>query len=116
MLIPPVEHHRQVQTGQGESAMRFSAKLLLTVAILFALGALAPVPAFAQGVPALRFLGFSPTQPPADTLIVRQAIVYAIDREGIVRAITPIAAIASPALAIQHPRLPGYTPVVRGHP
>jgi ABC-type transport system substrate-binding protein len=59
----------------------------------------------------LRFLGFSPQTPPADSLTFRQAVASAIDREGVSRVVAPhLRSVLRPATALQHPSLPGYNP------
>ncbi len=96
--------------------MRSSSRILLFVVLMVSAATLMPFHVPAQAAPTLRYLGFSPATPPADSLVFRQAIAHAIDRESIVKAIAQYAAIASPAHAIQHPRLPGYNPAMRGYP
>ncbi len=58
MISLPVEHHRR--SKKDRSAMRSSVRLMLLIALALSLGVLVPTPAPAQGVPALRFLGFLP--------------------------------------------------------
>lgn len=76
----------------------------------------------AQSAPGLRLLGLSPITPPADSLLFRQALAHAVDRETIVKSIVRAGSGSDPALirqvamSIQHPRLPGYNPAIRGHP
>jgi ABC-type transport system substrate-binding protein len=70
----------------------------------------------AQTVYELWFIGFSPATPPADSLELRQAIAYAVDRVAVAKAVAPHAKqTPHPAVAIQHPGLPGYNPSVRGY-
>lgn len=70
----------------------------------------------AQIAPTTFFLGFSPKLPPTDSLVFRQAIAYAIDREAVVKAVSPhTQALFRPALTIQHPQLPGFNPSARGY-
>ncbi|MDR7543402.1 MAG: ABC transporter substrate-binding protein [Armatimonadota bacterium] len=96
--------------------MKLVARLFLAVATFAAMGTLVSVPVRAQGLPALRFLGLSPTQPPADSLTSRLAVAHAIDRDTIVRATMAVSAMASPALSIQHPRVAGHNPAARVYP
>jgi len=70
----------------------------------------------AQVVPNLQLMGFSANIAPADKLECRQSIAYALDRETIARTVAPVAPLpTSAAIVIQHPRLPGYNPAVRGY-
>jgi peptide/nickel transport system substrate-binding protein/oligopeptide transport system substrate-binding protein len=70
----------------------------------------------AQTVYVLFYLGVSPSMPPADSLTFRQALAYGLDREAIVKAVTPHRTqTPQVALGINHPKLPGYNPEVRGY-
>lgn len=60
----------------------------------------------------LDFLSFSASLPsPVDRIAVRQAVAYGLDRQAIARLMPT----AVPAFGIQHPKLPGYDPRVRGY-
>jgi len=66
------------------------------------------------GPPALWYIGFSPRLPPAESLLFRQAIAYALDRPAIATSAAAHGP-AQPATTIQHPDLPGYNAGVRGY-
>ena len=71
---------------------------------------------YAQSVYFLWFIGFSPPTPPADSMELRQAIAYAVDRGAVAKAVAPhLKQTPYPAVGIQHPGLPGYNPGVRGY-
>lgn len=97
---------------QGER--RIGVTMLLVV-LAISLGLLTPL-SLAQTVPTLRFIGFSPGTPPADSLPFRRAFAYAVDRDAVVKAVVPLLnATPRPALSIQHPSLPGHNPALRAY-
>ena len=60
--------------------------------------------------PSLTYIGFSPTQPPADSLAFRKALALAIDKSAVAHAVAVHFAVPrTPAAGIQHPGLPGYS-------
>lgn len=62
------------------------------------------------------FLHFAPTLAPANNIAFRQALAYAIDRASVARSLVTLSPrVPVPATSIQHPKLPGYNPSVRGH-
>lgn len=90
--------------------------MVCLLAVALALWTLSFASADAQAIPNLQFIGFSPGLPLADKLECRQAVAHALDREAIARTVTPAAPLpANAAIGIQHPRLPGYNPTVRGY-
>lgn len=101
----------------GVKKMRFLLALLVAAMITFP--ALAPTMSRAGGgLHFLWFIGFSSREFSASSFEFRQAIAHALDREVIAKAIQPHirdGGVAKPAFGIQHPRLPGYDPEVRGY-
>ena len=87
-----------------------------TVFLTMVLGFLIAGHSYAERVYTLWFVGFSPATPPADSLELRQAIAYSLDREVVAKAVAAHAVQPPhPAVGIQHPGLPGYNPGVRGY-
>jgi ABC-type transport system substrate-binding protein len=91
--------------------------LAVIVFLLVALGLfVAPVSQAQTDPPFLRFIGFSTKFPPGDSLEFRRAIDCAINREVIVKAVTPVAgsSVIRAAYGINHPDLPGFDATLKG--
>ncbi len=63
-------------------------------------------------LPRITFISFAANlPPPVDRIEIRQAVAYAIDRQ----ALAAIMPDAYPAVGINHPKLAGYNPQVKGY-